>query len=192
MEYLYHGSAEAGITALEARSKLHGTEQRVVYLTDSIPYALYYVWDAKRHRTPVKHVTGWVKDGVAYYEEQFPCQLERFYRGVPGWLYRTPKGPEAQAVRGREGLFCAPGDVPVEAEHIPDVYAALLGWEAEGRLKVLRYTEQTPERQAELTGLIADLLVQKNFFAGDRAQEDFMKTYFSRSWEEAARRPPQG
>ena len=29
MEYLYHGSATAGIAVLEARSTLHGTDTRV-------------------------------------------------------------------------------------------------------------------------------------------------------------------
>jgi hypothetical protein len=68
-EYLYHGSDYSGITELEARSKLHNTDKKVVYLTDNIPYALYYIWDEKHHGYSEKHVTGWIKNGVAYYEE---------------------------------------------------------------------------------------------------------------------------
>ena len=184
MEYLYHGSAVPGIQALEARSTLHGTDKRIVYLTDNIPYALLYVWDEGLTGSPVKHVTGWVKDGIAHYEEQFPHQLERFYRRASGWLYRTPKG-DAQAVEGREGLFYMEGDTPVEAERVPDVYEALLRHEAAGRLRVLRFVEQTRERQEELVGLIAEAIVRAGFYREDETQQAFMKKYFPQAWEKA-------
>ena len=41
MQFLYHGSAAAGISALEPRSRLHGSDKQVVYLTDNIPCALF-------------------------------------------------------------------------------------------------------------------------------------------------------
>jgi len=189
VEYLYHGSAVGGITALEARSKLHGAERRVVYLTDNIPYALFYVWDEGRTGYAGKHVTGWVKNGVAYYEEQFPHQMEEFYRGVPGWLYRAPKGPEIRAVEGRESLFYSPIDTPVKAEYRSDVYEEFLRFEAAGKLKVLRYLEQTKERQAELIALIAEAIARADFFQEDEAQRAFMKRYFSKAWERALALP---
>ena len=37
MEYLYHGSCMAGITKLQAISRLHNTQELVVYLTDFVP-----------------------------------------------------------------------------------------------------------------------------------------------------------
>ena len=184
MEYLYHGSAVSGIQSLEARSTLHGTDRRIVYLTDNAPYALFYIWDEGLTGSPVKHVTAWVKDGAAHYEEQFPHQLERFYSGASGWLYRTPRG-DAQAVEGREGLFYREGNAPVEAEYVPDVYQALLRWEAAGRLRVLRFTEQAPERQDEITGLIAQVIVRSGFYREDGVQRRFMKTYFPQAWERA-------
>ena len=188
MEYLYHGSAVPGIKTLEARSILHGTDQRIIYLTGSVPYALFYIWDEGLTGSPVKHVTGWVKDGAAYYEEQAPRQLERFYRGVSGWLYRAPKGPEARAVEGRESLFYRVGDTPVEAEYIPDVYEALLRHEAAGELVVLRFEEQTQRRQDELTGLIAEVIIRAGFYNGDETQRAFMKRYFPLAWERAEAR----
>ena len=101
MDYLYHGSAVPGITALEARSTLHGTDKQIVYLTDSIPYALLYIWDGARSGSPVKHVTAWVEGGAARYEEQFPHQLERFYQGVSP----TCTG-NCSATRRRGGWTC--------------------------------------------------------------------------------------
>ena len=185
LEQLYHGSATPGIRSLEARSVLHGTNQRIVYFTDNIPYALFYIWEEQHTGYAGKHVTGWVQNGVAHYEEQFPHQLERFYQGVSGGLYRTPKGPHMQAVSGREGLFYSPDDTLVEAEYVPDVYEALLRYEAEGNLKVLRYLEQSEARQDELVGLIAEVISRAGFYPNDQAQQRFMKTYFSQAWERA-------
>lgn len=42
-EYVYHGSSVPHIEVLETRSKLHGTNEHIVYLTGSIPYALIYI-----------------------------------------------------------------------------------------------------------------------------------------------------
>ena len=87
MKYFYHGSICAGIEQLDARSRLHNTGEKVVYLTDNIPYALFYIWDEQRNEYSGKYVTGWMRDGVAWYEEQFPEQLKTFYKGVSGYLY---------------------------------------------------------------------------------------------------------
>ena len=76
MNDLYHGSAAKGIRTLEAGSLLHGTGQRVVYLTDSLAYALFYLWDEAHVGWPQKHVTAWVEAGLAQYEEQFAGQPE--------------------------------------------------------------------------------------------------------------------
>ena len=87
MDYLYHGSIIENIEVLEARSKLHGSDSRVVYLTSSIPYALVYIWDAEKNNNHTKHVTCGIRDGEVFYEEKFPNQLETFYKGVSGYLY---------------------------------------------------------------------------------------------------------
>lgn len=67
-----HGTNVPGISVLKAQSGLHGSENKVVYLTDSVPYALFSSGDAAKHGCRDKHVTGWIKDGIAYYEEHFP------------------------------------------------------------------------------------------------------------------------
>ncbi len=87
MDYLYHGSIISGIKYIKPNSRLHGSDKEVVYLTDNIPYALFYIWDKEHNHYSGKHVTAWIKDGTAYYEEQFPNQLKTFYKGVSGYLY---------------------------------------------------------------------------------------------------------
>lgn len=184
MKYFYHGSSIPEITQLEARSKLHNTDERVVYLTDCLPYALLYIWDAEHNENSNKHVTGWVKNDVAYYEEQFPEQLKTFYQGVTGSLYFISDNPEIKPIEGRDNLYYCPTDVSVsKVEKVLDVYKELLRYEAEGQFIVLRYNEQSPERKQELTNLIASAIIQANFFENNQEQRDFMKRHFIRSWE---------
>lgn len=186
MEYLYHGSAIAGIGALEPRSRLHGTERRVVYLTDNLPCALFYIWDGARIGYQEKHVTGGIRNGIAFYEEQFPNQLETFYGGVSGYLYHIPKTPAVRPLDGREGLYYVGETVaPAKAELIPDVYQALLRCETLGQLEVRRYSEQTPERQRELVELIAAVIIREGFCQNDPARAAFLRKYFAAAWETA-------
>ena len=184
LKYFYHGSNIPGITQLEARSKLHNTEEKVVYLTDCLPYALFYIWDSEHNDCSGKHVTGWVKNGVAYYEEQFPEQLKTFYQGVTGSLYCISDNPNIKPVEGRDNLYYCPTDVSVsKVEQVFDVYEELLRYEAEGMLTVLRYNEQSSERQEELINLIASAIVQANFYENNKAQREFMKKHFGKAWE---------
>lgn len=186
MEYLYHGSSVPAIIELEARSLLHGTDTKVVYLTISIPYALFYIWDSACTGYSGKHVTGSIRNGVAIYEEQFPDQLKTFYQGVSGYLYRIPFTGEAQAMKDRDGLFFHPGNAAVAgAEFIPDVYAELLKYEASVQLKVLRFTEQSSERQEELTSLIAEAIRCSSFFENDDEHRSFMMKHFALAWRKA-------
>jgi hypothetical protein len=185
-EYLYHGSNYSGITELEARSKLHNTDKKVVYLTDNIPYALYYIWDEKHNGYSGKHVTGWIKNGVAYYEEQFPDQLKSFYKGVSGYLYYISKGSDIQSVEDRECMYYSlESTVVAKVDYILDVYEELLKYEALGKLKVLRYKEQSEKRQEELIDLIATSIIKSDFFKCNEAKAQFMKKHFVKAWEKA-------
>ena len=186
MKFFYHGSNVAGITQLEARSNLHHSEEKVVYLTDCCPYALFYIWDAEHNGYSGKHVTAWVKNGIAYYEEQFPEQLKTFYQGVSGYLYCVSDSEDIKQMEGRDNLYYCSANVPVcKAEWISDVYEELLCYEAEGKLTIHRYNDQTPERQNELTGLIAKAIVQAKFYENDQENREFMKRHFSRAWQRA-------
>lgn len=185
-EYLYHGSECIGITELEPRSKLHNTDKKVLYLTDNIPYALYYIWDEKHNGYNEKHVTGWINNGIAYYEEQFPDQLKTFYKGVSGYLYYTFKNSDIQFVEKRKGLYYSlKNTVVAKVIYILDVYEELLKYEASGKLKILRYKEQSERRQQELVDLIATDIVKANFFKDNGAKAQFMKKHFVKAWERA-------
>ncbi len=184
-DYLYHGSAVKGIDALRSGSILHGTERQVVYLTDNIPYALLYIWDLARTNYSYRHVTAWIQHGTAQYEEQFSGQLKAFYQGASGWLYRVAKTGEMAAVKGREGLFCSPVGASVAGtEYVPNVYEALLGWEAHGLLKVWRFEERSQEEREELTNRVVRWIIHNGFFQGQE-EAAFYRHYFTGAWEQA-------
>ncbi len=184
MKYFYHGSYISGISQLKANSKLHNSEENVVYLTDSIPYALLYIWDAKHNDCNGKHVTAWVKNGVTYYEEQFPDQLKTFYQDVMGSLYFIADDPNIKPMEHRDNFFYCSTDVSVyKAEQVFDVYEELLKYEAKGSFIILRYNDQSPERQQELTNMIASAIIRANFYKDNKERQNFMKKHFSKSWK---------
>ncbi len=186
MKCYYHGSCIPNILYLEARSRLHNTTEKVVYLTDNIPYALLYLWDEEHNDCSVKHVTGWTKNDVTYYEEQFPDQLKTFYQGVSGYLYCISDSVSIKSVENRTNMFYCTTDATVaETIYIPDVYEELLKHEAEGKFVVLRYNEQSTERQSELVDLIAKGIIYAKFYAENEQMQEFMKKHFSKSWEKA-------
>ena len=109
MAYLYHGTHAGGIKVLEPRSLLHGTNESVVYLTGNRVYGLFYIWD-REHTMGPAYITAGIVKGRVIYEEQFPNQLECFYKGVSGWLY-TVNGSHPN--QGLKNWTLKDGDVVV-------------------------------------------------------------------------------
>ena len=185
--YFYHGSISADIAELKASSLLHGTEKTVAYLTDNIPYALFYIWDGNHNIYNRKFVTGWIKNNIACYEEMFPNQLEIFYKSVSGYLYCIEKSTDISAVDGREAMYYSEKDISVNrAVYIPDIYQELMKFEALGKFKLFRFNEQSEEKQNELIDKSAGIIVKSDFFKNDQEKLQFYKKNFSAAWERAA------
>lgn len=184
--FLYHGSVSANITELKAYSMLHETDKKVVYLTDNIPYALFYIWDENHNNYNRKFVTGWIKNNIACYEEMFPNQLETFYKGVSGYLYCIEKSADISAFDGKEAMYYSEKDISVtRAVYIPDIYQELMKYEALGKFKLFRFNEQSEEKQNELIDKSAGIIVKSDFFKNDQEKLKFYKKYFSAAWERA-------
>ena len=182
--FLYHGSVSADITELKAYSMLHGTDKKVVYLTDNIPYALFYIWDGNHNNYTRKFVTGWIKNNIACYEEMFPNQLETFYKDVSGYLYCIEKSTDILSVDGREAMYYSEKDISVDhIVYIPDIYQELMKYEVLGKFKLFRFSEQSKEKQNELIDKSAGIIVKSDFFKDDQEKLKFYKKYFSAAWE---------
>lgn len=187
MKCFYHGSIVSGIRRLEPFSLLHGSDKRVVYLTDNIPYSLFYIWDKEHNHYGGKHVTAWIKNGVAHYEEQFPEQLKTFYSGVSGYLYTVPYSSVISQMEGRERLFYSTEALETETEeYVPDVYNELIKYETRGELKVRRFNEQSEERKNELVDMIAHVIMKNGYIkTPDKEEAEFYGRYFAEAWERA-------
>lgn len=176
----YHGSSAEGITALQPRSLREG--QPVLYLSGSPVYALLYIWDPEKTGRREKWVTGWLKNDVTYYEEQFPGQLRAFYSGVRGWLY-CAELENAVQVENRENMVLSHQDAPVrKAVCINDVHHLLMEHEAAGRFRLLRFEDRSPEEQAELTERIAGYIRENALLGRDSKESRFFRRYFVQSW----------
>ncbi len=183
MDYLYHGSIIENIEVLEARSKLHSSDNRVVYLTSSIPYALVYIWDAEKNNNHTKHVTCGIRDGEVFYEEKFPNQLETFYKGVSGYLYCVDN-EDTYEVNNREYMYYSLHDkVVVKKIFVLDVYEELLKYEEMDAFKVYRYNEQTAEKKQQFLLMNAYYFIKTNFFDNDLEQVEFYKKYYHDAWD---------
>lgn len=181
----YHGSSVPGLIALQPRSRRDGVP--VLYLSGSPVYALLYIWDAEKTGRKEKWVTGWLKDGVTYYEEQFPGQLRAFYSGVRGWLYCVvPEG--TIPVEERENMVLCHQDAHVrKAIPINDVYGFMMQHEAAGRFRLLRFEDRSPEAQKELIERIASHIRQNGLTERDDEESRFFRRYFVQSWALAAK-----
>ena len=82
-------------------------------------------------------------------------------------------------------FYCSMNAKVTESLYIPDVYEELLKFEADGKLVVLRYNEQSAERQNELVDFIAKGIIHEKFYVDNESKKEFMKKRFPKSWEKA-------
>ncbi len=198
-QQFYHGTSIPNIKILEPRSHCHRTAQstvakpcteKVLYLTTNIPYALVYIWDHEKTGTHAKWVTCGIQDGVVFYEEQFPNQLQAFYQGVSGYLYGVEEDVSEKrshisisSTPNREEMYVSYSSLPVRyVSHISDVYEELLRYEKEGVLQIRRFTDQSQDVQAELTQRIVTYIQQKNLLSKDSEESHFIQRFFVEAW----------
>lgn len=185
-DYFYHGSISPNIIELKTLSLLHNENKKAVYLTDNIPYALFYIWDGKHNNYDRKFVTSWIKNGITYYEELFPMQLEIFYKGVSGYLYCVKKSPKILPVSKNESIYYSEENIFIDrVVFIPDIYSELMKYETLGKFKLLRFNEQSLGKQNELIDKSAGIILKSDFFKNDELKLNFYKKYFPTAWERA-------
>ncbi len=184
---LYHGSIISNIQNLQPISKLHNDNNNVVYLTDNVPYALFYIWDGKHNKKNGKHVTAWIKNGIAYYEEQFPNQMKSFYDGVKGYLYSVDNKDNFLPVTNRESMYSCGYAIPVDdVVVIENVYITLMEYAAKGELIIIRYEDVPRERIEDLYNHMAEMLIKNKVIENPNSEEAiFYQEYFKEVWDNA-------
>ncbi len=188
MNYLYHGSVIANIHIIKAESTLHGTyNTKVFYLTDNLPYSLFYIWDSSHNIKRNKHVTAWIKDGIVYYEEQFEGQLKAFYKGVSGYVYCVESNENFKPVENRESMWFSETDSAVfKTFIISDVYSEIMKYANEGKVKIINFDEVSKERITDLYNIITQRIIKSGLLNNtDSTDAKFYQTYFSKAWNDA-------
>ena len=186
MERLYHGSFFPDIHKLNAASKNHDNEEKVVYMTSNRAYALFYIWDAEHNGIKNKWVTSWIRDGIVSYHEQFPGQLKSFYDNVSGFIYYCSKNDDWVKASKPDTWICN-HDVIIEGcEKVENVYEEIARYETEGKVNVIRFEAMSPEERDKTVQMIADVIIQKNYLLNPSDDEAvFLKSYNKLAWERA-------
>lgn len=187
--YLYHGSHIGKIEKLTANSKQYnGKEEKVVYLTSNYAYSLFYIWDQVKNHRIRKYITAYIKDGIVYYEEQFPNQFYEFYNNVKGYVYYVNES--THFLNGsEESFYISYNDEAVtKSDYINNVYEKILEYVDNGLVKILYFNEQTKERQNYLTEMIVQAIVNKQLIGSNNEDELFFKRYFIEAYSNAVKR----
>lgn len=185
--YLYHGSIVPNITELITNAKSHDGKSNVLYLTDSLPYSLFYIWDSKHNLKKGKHVTCGIKNGIVYYEEQFENQLKRFYDGVSGFVYVVNNSKDFRRVPDRELMWFSVNNVLVcDTIYVPNVYDEIQKYVDEGKIKITKYSDMDKGKIKMLYDHISERIVRDGLLDNPESEDAvFYKTFFSKAWEAA-------
>ena len=65
------------------------------------------------------------------------------------------------------------------------MYQMILQYEREGKFKLLRFEESSPEKQVELIDRIATYIRESKLTEQDNEHSRFMKRYFVDAWRKA-------
>ncbi len=169
----YHGSIIGGLDTILANARSHAAGSRAAYFTTDRVYALVCCRSREEN-----HVTMGLRNGIQHYFEHFPDQLKILYEGKEGFIYRPVSAAGLQNTRFH--TWESHTDVPVVLhEHVPDVYAAILGEEAAGNVIIHRYADMDPDELKMIANHIRDTLDDEQC-AGYR---DFLYRHFSPLWE---------
>ncbi|MGL4735845.1 MAG: hypothetical protein ACRCW2_00185 [Cellulosilyticaceae bacterium] len=185
MAYLYHGSLVAGIATLQVRSYVRDYPgEKVVYLSGSRAYALFYIWDAVHNQRTGKYVTCSLKEGIVHYYEQFPNQVEAFYDGVSGYMYAVRRDNNFISTSEYD-MWLSKKDVQIEqAVFIPNVYDEIKRYEEEGNIKIIRFNRLSEQEKKQCSERMMFHIKKNNLLEMPHSEESqFVRYYFSDAWE---------
>ena len=90
---------------------------------------------------------GFTKDGILVLEEYYPDATAETYRSVSGYIYSTENVKDAISLPDIPFTFTTSAPTIVnECEYVPDAYEALLRAEAEGRIILHSFSQNSREK----------------------------------------------
>ena len=181
---LYHGSRVCGLERLKPMQADH--DRPYVYLTTLEQVAALYLCNA------VEKPYYWFPYGfesgsdVPVYHELYPDALRQVSEGVKGCIY-TVNAEEGQYIPFGKIPCARLGTVPLDVvsrTDVPDAYALLSGYIRDGRLKVSRYEDKTPEQLELWYSMTAAYMNEKNMIdTPDCSYAAFVREKLPQAWE---------
>lgn len=187
---LYHGSFEGNIKQMLPISKFHDDPtKKVVYLTASLPYALFYIWDPIHNELSTKHVTAYIlrKNNLVCYEEQMPDQLYKFYNGVSGFVYCFDN---LDAIKAKEPQMYAIEKEckPLKVLFIKNVYQEIIKYEKLGLVRIDRYNDLSNEDKQKIDEKMCTSILMHNYLNEVSEKAHFYKKNFTKAWTMAQKK----
>lgn len=190
---LYHGSFDGDIKVLKPISKCNDEKgKKVVYLTQSREYALFYIWDSGHNGRKQKWVTCYIKEGVVHYEEQFSNQLYKFYNGVSGYLYFADLNVNITKAREQLMWYTEQEVAKFTIEKIENVFAEIVKGEKEGKIVIHRYNELEKDKKMLIDKKMAEYIIMKDLFNSNCDDAKFMKKHHIDAWQLAKEKLKSG
>ena len=181
---LYHGSNVIGLKRLEPRLADH--DRPYVYLTTIETVAALYMCNA------VDKPYYWFPYGfdggsdVPVYHELYPNALREVSEGVAGCIYVVDAGEE-QYIPFKNIPCARLGVVPLDVKdciEVPNAYDLLRQYIDDGRLRVSRYEDKSPEQLEWWYSSVADYMREKNMKdIPDCSYAEFVRNKIPRAWD---------
>lgn len=181
---LYHGSNTEGLTQLAPRQADH--DRPYVYLTTIEQVAAMYLCNA------VQRPYYWFPYGfelgsdVPVYHELYPDALREVSQGVSGCIY-TVDAKEGEYIPFKNIPCARLGVVPLDVVgciEVPDAYELMKRYIADGRLRVSRFEDKTPEQLDGWYKMVASYLKEKDMInAPECLYARFVRNKLPAAWE---------
>ena len=181
---LYHGSNTIGLTELIPKQADH--DRPYVYLTTIEQVAAMYLCNA------VERPYYWFPYGfengsdVPVYHELYPDALRQVSEGVKGCIYIV-NADDGEYIPFMNIPCARLGTVPlkvVDCIYVPDAYALFQNYIREGRLRVGRFEDKSPEQLEKWYSIVAEYMKEKDMRnTNDCSYARFVREKLPRAWE---------
>jgi len=183
---LFHATPTGGIDFLEPRLSTHG--RPLVYFSDRRENVLVYLYNpvekfCREAGFPAQPSYykfasyGFTKEGVLHLDEYWPNATEETYRGAAGYIYTVEETEDLSPLSDIPHAFLSEKPVKTAScEFVPDAFDALRQAEAEGKIILKSYEENSAEMLQWIENGIRQEYAKTEEFPYYRA---FLKAKFS-------------
>lgn len=151
---LFHATPAGGIDFLEPRLSSHG--KPLVYFSDRRENVLVYLCNpverfCREAGLPAQPSYykfapyGFTKEGVLHLDEYWPNATEETYRGAAGYIYTVEEGDFSPLPDIPHAYLSEKPVKTVSCEFVPDAFDALRQAQAEGKIILKSYEENSAE-----------------------------------------------